>query len=50
MQYSASKNKLYCFDAQGYVNTGFVHEYGMNGSFIQKFNVGLIPNHILIYD
>jgi hypothetical protein len=48
MQYS--NNKIYCFDAQGYVNTGFVNEYDGNGNFIRKFSVGLIPNHILIYD
>jgi len=50
MQYSTWNDKLYFFDANGYVNTGYVFEYESNGSFVRKFNVGLIPNKVLIYE
>jgi hypothetical protein len=50
MKYSQVKNKIYCFDANGYVNTGYIIELDSNGSFIKKFNIGLIPNQIIIYD
>lgn len=50
MFFSNSKNRLYCFDAQGYVNSGFLIEYDSDGNFIKKYTVGLNPNHILLYD
>jgi hypothetical protein len=50
MQYSTWNDKLYFFDANGYVNAGYVLEYDSNGSYVRKFNVGLIPNKVVVYE
>lgn len=50
VKYSQLNDKLYCFDANGYVNMGYVNEYNSNGTFTRKFKVGLIPNNVLIYE
>ncbi|MFA7272904.1 MAG: DUF5074 domain-containing protein [Crocinitomicaceae bacterium] len=49
-QFEPLQNKLYCFDAQGYVNTGKIHEFDSNGNYLTNHTVGLIPNQLLYYE
>ncbi|MBU2020541.1 MAG: hypothetical protein KJ941_12915 [Bacteroidetes bacterium] len=46
IQHDAINQKIYVFDANGYVNTGKVIQYNESGSQGFVFNSGLIPNRI----
>jgi DNA-binding beta-propeller fold protein YncE len=46
MQYDANNQKIYVFDAQGYVNTGKVYQYTESGVSGLSFTAGLIPTRI----
>ena len=50
VQFNGSSNKLYVLDAMNFTNTGFVHEYGVGGNYIQNFHVGLNPSKLLFYE
>ncbi len=44
IQYDPLMNKILMMDANGYVNSGFVHVFEPSGTFVRKWNVGLIPS------
>lgn len=50
VQFDPNRNQLYCFDAMGYTNSGYVRVYSSTGSFIKNIHVGLNPSKALIYD
>lgn len=50
VQYDSKKQKIYCFDAMNYTNTGYVHQYSSTGVFEKSYHVGLNPNSILFYE
>lgn len=50
MQYDASRDRIYCFDAMNYTNSGYVRIYTGSGTYLQSFNVGLNPSKALIYE
>lgn len=50
VQYRASNNKIYCLDAMGYTNTGYVRVFSVTGIYETSYHVGLNPNSILFYD
>lgn len=45
-----TKQRMYCLDAMGYTNSGYVREYNFSGTFLNSFHVGLNPSKLLIYD
>lgn len=48
VQYDANQNLIYVLDAKGYTNTGYVYVYGVTGTLLKSYHVGLNPNSILI--
>jgi hypothetical protein len=50
IHYNASNQKIYCMDAMGFVNSGYVRVFSVTGSYETSFHVGLNPNSILFYD
>lgn len=48
--YSPATNKIYCSDANGYTNTGYIHLFSASGSFEQSYHVGLNPSKLLVYE
>lgn len=49
LQYDAFSDRVYVLNAQGYVNTGFVHVFTANGLYIHQFKVGLVPTALLSF-
>jgi YVTN family beta-propeller protein len=50
LQYRPSTNEIYCFDAMGYSNTGYVRVFSASGVYETSYHVGLNPNKIIFYD
>jgi YVTN family beta-propeller protein len=50
IQYLSTRDKIYCFDAMSYTNSGYVHEFSTSGQEIRKYKVGLIPSQIIVYE
>lgn len=50
IHYQPSTNKIYCFDAMGYTNTGYVRVFSSSGSYLTSYHVGLNPSKLLFYD
>jgi YVTN family beta-propeller protein len=50
MQYRPSNNKIYCFDAMGYSNTGYVRVFSVSGVYESSYHVGLNPSKIIFHD
>jgi YVTN family beta-propeller protein len=50
MQYRPSNNKIYCFDAMGYSNTGYVRVFSASGVYESSYHVGLNPSKIIFYE
>ena len=50
MHYRPSNNKIYCFDAMGYSNTGYVRVFSASGVYESSYHVGLNPSKIIFYD
>lgn len=49
VSYAPETDKIYCCDANGYTNTGFVHVYTSGGQFERTYNVGLNPSKVLVF-
>lgn len=49
VNYATETDKIYCCDANGYTNTGFVHVYNASGQFERTYNVGLNPSKVLVF-
>lgn len=50
IDYIPSRQQFYIRDAEAYTNSGYVHIYSVDGTFIRKFKLGLNPTAILNYD
>lgn len=50
VQFNPISNKIYCFDAMNYTNTGYVLQYDANGVYEKKYHVGLNPSKIIFYE
>lgn len=48
--YSPVTNKIYCADANGYTNSGYIHLFTAAGSFERSYHVGLNPSKLLVYE
>lgn len=48
--YSPVTNKIYCADANGYSNTGFIHVFSSAGVFERTYHVGLNPSKVLVFE
>jgi len=48
--YNVSNQKIYCTDAMGYVNTGYVKVFSKEGVYEKSYHVGLNPNNIVFYE
>jgi hypothetical protein len=46
-QINSLTNVLFCFDANGYVNTSTVHAYSINGDLLYTFQSGLNTNNLI---
>ncbi|MBC9813604.1 hypothetical protein H9Y05_14100 [Crocinitomicaceae bacterium CZZ-1] len=49
-QYDSSRNQIYCFDAMGYVNSGYIRVFSSNGTHLKNIKVDLNPSKLLIYE
>lgn len=49
-QYDASRNQIYCFDAMGYVNSGYIRVFSSGGTHLKNHQIGLNPSKLLIYE
>jgi hypothetical protein len=49
LQYETTNNKIYLFDAKDYTTSGEIFEFDQNGNKIKSFNVGLIPNSLILF-
>ena len=47
VQYESAVNRIYVFDANGYVNNGSVLEFTAAGGFLRELNAGLVPKRIV---
>lgn len=50
VRYNSLENKIYCLDAMGYTNTGYVRRYSADGVYEKSYHVGLNPNNIVFYE
>ena len=50
VQYRSSNQKIYCFDAMNYTNTGFVKVFSSSGILETSYHVGLNPSKIVFYE
>lgn len=50
VEYRSSNNKIYCLDAMGFTNTGYVRIFSASGIYETSYHVGLNPNNILFYE
>lgn len=50
VQYIPQIDAIVCFDAKNYTQTGEVHVFNSNGTFLYKFAAGLNPSSILYYE
>ncbi len=48
--YSPVTNKIYCADANGFTNTGYIHLFTAAGSFERSYHVGLNPSKVIVYE
>lgn len=48
--YNPYRNSIYLSDAMSYTNTGYVHEYSINGSLLGSYHVGLNPSKFVFYE
>jgi YVTN family beta-propeller protein len=46
--YDSQDQLIYVLDAMGYTNTGYVRTYGLNGSNVENYHVGLNPTDIVL--
>lgn len=50
IQYDSVRDKIYCFDAMNYTNTGYIRVFSSNGIYSKSYHVGLNPSNALIYE
>ena len=50
LQYRSSNQKIYCFDAMNYTNTGYVKVFSKEGILENSYHVGLNPSKIIFYE
>lgn len=50
VRYRSSNDKIYCFDAMSYTNSGYVRMYSSLGNYETSYHVGLNPNNIVFYE
>ncbi len=50
VQYRPSNQKIYCFDAMNYTNTGYVRIFSSSGTYESSYHVGLNPKKIIFYE
>lgn len=50
LKYDPIHNKIYCFDAMGFTNSGYLRRYSSTGTYETSFQVGLNPNNIIFYE
>lgn len=50
IQYSPVTQKVYCFDAKSYVNSGSVFSFTKDGQLTAKYPVGLNPKRLIVYE
>jgi hypothetical protein len=43
-----SESRIHCRDANGYVNSGKIYTYSLNGQFLFDFQTGLNPNKVIL--
>jgi hypothetical protein len=49
VQYNLTNQKIYCLDAMGYSNTGYVRVFSVTGQYETSYHVGLNPGKIIFY-
>lgn len=49
-QYDAARNRIYCFDAMAYVNSGYIRVFSSSGIPLKNYQIGLNPSKLLIYE
>ena len=49
VQFNSLNNKIYCMDAMGYSNTGYVRVFSSSGVYETSYHVGLNPGKIIFY-
>jgi hypothetical protein len=50
IKYDPYRNKIYCLDAQGFTNSGYLRRYSASGVFEASFHLGLNPNNVIFYE
>lgn len=50
IEYNPVSNKIFCLDAMGYTNSGYVRQYSSSGVFEKSYHVGLNPSKIIFYE
>lgn len=50
IHYSPVTHTIYCSDASGFTNTGYLHLFNESGVFIRSYSTGLNPSKIVIYE
>ena len=50
LKYRSSNQKIYCFDAMNYTNTGYVKVFSSSGVFETSYHVGLNPSKVIFYE
>jgi hypothetical protein len=50
IKFNPINQKIYCLDAMGFVNSGYVKVFSSDGTYETSYHVGLNPNSILFYE
>lgn len=50
IKYDPFRNKIYCLDAKGFTNSGYLRRYSATGTYETSYHVGLNPNNVLFYE
>lgn len=50
ISYDSVQNKIYCLDAMGFTNSGYVRRYSADGIYELSYHVGLNPSKMIIYE
>lgn len=50
IKYDSFRNKIYCLDAKGFTNSGYLRRYSATGIYETSYHVGLNPNNVVFYE
>lgn len=50
VHYNPGNSKIYCSDAMGFTNSGYIRQFSSSGAYEKSYHVGLNPSKIIFYE